>query len=99
MDNDWVRFAATCRSTAPSSGPGWIPCCGELYLVGGRVIKTALDRLWGAYADREQVHDHRNLCDCARNDDECVNFLGEAGDQERREQVHEVADAPHDQQG
>ncbi len=56
--------------------------------------KNGLDRLWGAYADHEQVEDHRNLCDCARDDDEGMNLLSEVGDQERREQVNDVAAPP-----
>lgn len=45
----------------------------------------------------EQVEHHRDFRDCAGDDDEGVNLLAEVGNQERREQIHDVADAPYDQ--
>jgi hypothetical protein len=54
-------------------------------LSSSRGGQDAFDWLSGAYANREQVHDHRDFRDCARDDDEGMNLLGEVGDQERRE--------------
>src|SRR5665648_1211665 len=50
--------------------------------------------LYRPHPDQEQVYDHPDLCDRGRDGDEGGDLLGEVGDQERGEHVHEVAGAP-----
>jgi hypothetical protein len=83
------------RTTCPALGgdPG-----GSAVGVGWGLRENALVWLWGLHADHEQVHEHRGFRDCRRDDDEGPDLLAEIGDQEQREQVHDVAGGPHDEQ-
>ena len=64
----------------------------------GQPRSALAEQIESPHAPDEQVEDHPISAIARRDDDEAVDTLAEVGEQERREQVHEVADAPHDEQ-
>ena len=55
--------------------------------------KDFLAWLHGLHANHEQVHEHPDLGDDRHDDNVRVDLITEVGDQERHEQVHQVADS------
>lgn len=64
----------------------------------GRGQDALVVRFLGLDADHEQVQDHRDFRDRARDDDESMGCLADVGKQERCQQVYEIADATDGEQ-
>src|SRR5438034_10303965 len=69
-----------------AAGPETAACC--LRRDGG-----ATSHARGPHAPYQQVHDHPDLPDGWRDDQERVDLLGEIGGRERRAEVHQVTDS------